>query len=136
MNSMRKAFAGVLSGMILLFGITGSADAAPVKAKSVCETGHRGQKAYDATCLKTGTFKNGAALWLSIPEGKKGREVPDNFDRRSLCKFAGRFGGTRAVARDASYDVAYDAYRNHTAVLNWSASVAVLDCTSMGYKIK
>lgn len=133
---MTKIIAAFVLGITMVVGIGGSATAAPVKAKSVCETGHRGQAAYDRKCLTTGTFKQAAALWLTIPAGTKGRESADAFNRRSLCKFAGRFGGTKAVAREAVTDVAYDRFRNHVTVINWSASVAVMDCKSMGYKIK
>ncbi|MER6605741.1 hypothetical protein ABT282_07450 [Streptomyces sp. NPDC000927] len=132
---MRKIFAGLAITTALILGVGGNAGATPVKVKSVCDTGHRGQPAYDAKCLKTGTFKSGALLWLSIPQGKKGSENPDNFDRRSLCKFAGRFGGIRVVAREAVADTAYDTYRNDGAVVKWATSVAALDCASMGYKI-
>lgn len=135
---MNKIITSVVLGMAMILGITtgGTASAAPVKAKSVCETGHRGQKAYDAQCLKTGTFKSGAALWLSIPAGKAKKENVNNFDRRSLCKFSGKFGGLKNTVREAVGDVAYDAYRNNGTVVKWSTSVAALDCASMGYKIK
>lgn len=133
---MRKIITSIVVGMAMILGITGSATAAPSKSKSVCDTGHRGQKAYDAKCLKTGKFKNGSNLWLSIDEGTAKRENVNNFDRRSLCKFSSRFGGIKATVREAVWDVAYDSYRNNGAVANWSVQVAKLDCASMGYKIK
>ncbi|MCP9209543.1 hypothetical protein [Streptomyces cucumeris] len=135
-ENIRKAFAGILAGLALLFApvMATEADAA-TKGKSVCDTGSRGQREYDRLCLKTGTFKDGAMLWLSVPAGKKGHEKRDAYNRRSQCKFAKEFGGITAVARDLSFDVAYDNFRNHATVLNWSAAVAKMDCRAMGYRV-
>lgn len=135
---MRKIITSVVLGMAMILGITtgGTASAAPVKAKSVCDTGFRGQKAYDAMCLKTGTFRSGVSLWFAIPAGKAGRENINDFNRRSLCKFSGKFGGILPTVREAIGDVAYDAYKNNDTVVKWAASVAKLECTAAGYKVK
>lgn len=130
----------LLSAIVaLLMAPSGMADASPaVKAaavKSVCDTGFRGQPEYDRKCLKTGTFKTAANLWLSIPAGNPAHIGREDFTRRSICKFPGEFG-TRAAVREALTDVTYDSIRNYRQSLNWSADVAVLDCKSMGYKIK
>lgn len=137
MINVKQAFAGIIAGMIVLFGASGGASAAPVtkSTPSVCKTGHRGMPAYDRACLRSGTFRDGAALWLNLPAGSKGHESREAFNRRSLCKYAHEFGGIRNVAREANNDVAYDRFSNYHTVLNWSASVAVLDCTSMGYRV-
>lgn len=135
---MRKIITTLVVGMAMILGITtgGTASAAPVKAKSVCETGHRGDKAYDAKCLKTGTFKSGVSLWFAIPAGKAGRENIDAFNRRSICKFSGKLGGIKNAVGEAVGDVAYDAFRNNGTVVKWAVSVAKLECAAAGYKIK
>lgn len=140
MNKISSAFAGILLTLFVAAGMVTDAGAAPADGtraavKSVCETGFRGQPAYDAKCLKTGTFKIAAMLWLSIPQGNAAHVGREDFTRRSICKFPGKFG-TRAAVREALTDVTYDSIRNYRQSLNWSASVAVLDCKAMGYKIK
>lgn len=132
MINVRNAFAGVLAGFVAMFALGGSADAAPaVKspgkavAKSICETGYRGQPAYDRRCLKTGTFRDGAMMWLET----------DRRDRREICKTAKRFGGILPAVRETFNDVAYDAYRNHKIVLMYAGLVAKIDCRSMGYRV-
>lgn len=137
MVNMRNAFAGLFAGLlILLVPVTAGAAAPKSSGKSVCETGHRGMPAYDRTCLKTGTFRVGAMMWLDLPAGSKGHESRDAFNRRSLCKYSGSFGGIRATVREVFNDVAYDNYRNYAHVLTSAGSVAALDCTALGYKIK
>lgn len=131
MINVRNAFAGVLAGLVAMFALSGSADAAPaVKpsgkvAKSICETGYRGQPAYDRKCLKTGTFRDGAMMWLET----------DRRDRREICKTAKRFGGILPAVRETFNDVAYDTYRNHKIVLMYAGLVAQIDCRSMGYRV-
>ena len=133
----RKPVLTILAGLAALFGFNPPADAATPRtaAASVCETGHRGQPAYDRKCLRSGTFKIAAMMWLSIPEGAKGRESDGAYNRRSVCKFAGRYGGTRTAVRELLTDVTYDSIRNWGQSLTWSADTAVIDCTSLGYKI-
>ncbi len=135
----QKPVLTILAGLLALFAVGTPADASPassVKAvKSVCETGYRGMPEYDRKCLKTGTFKTAATMWLSIPEGNPKHIGRQDFTRRSICKFPGA-DGTRAAVREALTDVTYDSIRNYRQSLNWSADVAVLDCKSMGYKIK
>lgn len=140
MNKHANRVSVLLAGIIaLLMAPSGMADATPAAAvkaaKSVCETGYRGMPEYDRKCLKTGTFKMAANLWLSIPAGDPKHVGREDFTRRSICKFPGTFG-TRAAVREALTDVTYDSIRNYRQSLNWSADVAVLDCKSMGYKIK
>jgi hypothetical protein len=134
-NTIRTSVAGVLAGMVMLFGITGSAEAALVlkgkAAKSVCETGYRGQKSYDAKCLKTGTVMDGVNLWFKI-EGKSVSKA----DRKAFCRDATSTGHTRAGIIDGLFDVAYDNYRNHKAMLSIAGTVGVWDCQALGVKIK
>lgn len=136
----RKPVLTIVAGFLALFAFNSPADAAPVgtavkAARSICETGYRGQPEYDRKCLKTGTFKTAANLWLGIPAGNAAHVGREDFTRRSICKFPGA-DGTRAAVREALTDVTYDSVRNYRQSLTWSAQVAVLDCASMGYKIK
>lgn len=139
-NKVRSSvLASFFAGLIALLMAPTNADAAPAAARpavtSVCQTGHRGMPEYDRKCLRTGTFKDGAMLWLSTPEGRKGRESRDMSDRRSICKYARTLGGIRPTVREIFNDVAYDSYRNHTTVLTWATLVAQTDCRSMGYRV-
>jgi len=133
---MRAAFAGILAGLVALFSLNGSAEAAPsVKrpaVKSVCETGSRGQKAYDAKCLKTGTVMDGVNLWFRYIDGG----AVSKADRKAFCKDATSTGHTRAGIIDGLFDVAYDSYRNHKFVLSIAGTVGVWDCQALGVKIK
>lgn len=133
---MRAAFAGILAGLVALFSLGGSAEAAPsVKrpaVKSVCETGSRGQKAYDAKCLKTGTVLDGVNLWFRYIDGG----AVSKADRKAFCKDATSTGHTRAGIIDGLFDVAYDNYRNHNRMLSIAGTVGVWDCQALGVKIK
>lgn len=133
---MRAAFAGILAGLVALFSLGGSAEAAPsVKrpaVKSVCETGSRGQKAYDAKCLKTGTVLDGVNLWFRYIDGG----AVSKADRKAFCKDATSTGHTRAGIIDGLFDVAYDNYRNHNRMLSIAGTVGVWDCAALGVKIK
>lgn len=132
-NKVSSAFVGILVTLFVAAGMVPDAGAAP--AASVCETGFRGQPAYDAKCLRTGTFKTAALMWLDVPAGNAAHVGREDFTRRSICKFPGKFG-TRAAVVEALTDVTYDSIRNYRQSLRWSADTAVLDCKSMGYKIK
>lgn len=134
---MRAAFAGILAGFIALFSLGGSAEAAPADGKrpavrSVCETGSRGDKAYDAKCLKTGTILDGVNLWFRYIDGG----AVSKADRKAFCKDATSTGNTRAGIIDGLFDVAYDNYRNHKLMLSVAGTVGVMDCKQLGVKIK
>lgn len=137
---MRKPITTILAGLIALFAFTPSADASPSvpasgkrpAVRSVCETGFRGQPAYDAKCLRTGTVLDGVNLWFRGADGK----VIKAADRRAFCRDANSAKTTRAGIIDGLFDVAYDRYRNHKHVLNVAATVGVLDCAELGVKIK
>ena len=130
MNNGKRVLT-ILSGLLALFAPMGAADAAPAvkssgkAAKSICETGYRGQPAYDRKCLKTGTFRDGAMLWLDT----------DRRERREICKTAKRYGGILPAVRETFNDVAYDSYRNHEIVLTYAGLVAKIDCRSLGYRV-
>lgn len=124
-----KRIATVLAGFLALFAFNAPADAAPARTSasvaSVCETGYRGMPEYDAKCLRNGTFKSGALLWLD--------NGTDN--RKFACRSAVRVG-IRSAVRELVFDVAYDNYRNHTTVIKYATVVAKAECTALGYKIK
>lgn len=136
MISMRIAFAGVLAGVIGLFGIAPAADAGTSgkrpAVRSVCETGSRGDKAYDAKCLRNGTTMDGVNLWFRYLGGG----AVSRADRKAFCKDATSTGHTYAGIVDGLFDVAYDNYRNHTAMLKIAGTIGVIDCKSLGIKIK
>lgn len=136
MIMVKRMFAGILAALVL-FVVPTSAGAA-VRAgggKSVCETGSRGDKAYDKYCLTTGTVWDAARFWFTTPEGRKGRERDDYDTRRSVCKFAGRHGGLRGTVSEMVNDMYYDTYRNNKQMTGWTVSAARQDCKRMGYKV-
>lgn len=132
MINIRGAFAGVLAALLMLLGISGTAQAADKRpaVRSVCETGFRGQPAYDKKCLTHGTPRDGAALWLRDGDGNRVSKA----ERRSMCRDARNVGGIRPAVRDWFFDVAYDNYRNHAAVLRYAGTAAYLDCRALGVR--
>lgn len=129
-----KITGGMAFAMItaLTFGL--HAQTAEAGGRSVCETGFRGQPAYDRECLTIGVVGDAGALWYGTPKGSKGAERDDATNRRSICKYAGRHGGIKRAATELVTDMSYDAYRNHKAVNSWVVSMALVDCRAMGYK--
>lgn len=115
-------------------GTTAPADAAPRKltaaeVKRVCETRGRGDADYRRYCMRVGTAADGVAMWFGIPLGKVARE--GDYNRRSLCRYAGQYGGVRAMAREAVFDMAYDRFHNHERVIRVTQRVAVWDCARL-----
>lgn len=132
---MRKIITVVVMVLAMLAGAGAVASAATrptgAEVKRICETRGRGDADYRRYCMRYGTVLDGARMWLSIPLGVKGRESREAYDRRSLCKFAGEFGGVRAVAREAVFDMAYDRFLNHESVIRGTQRVAVWDCARL-----
>jgi hypothetical protein len=140
MISIRRAFAGIGAGLItLLTATTPSAQAAPTPTHplmaSVCDTGYRGQPAYDHACLTHGTPKDAARLWNAVPEGKRGQEHDDYTTQRGICRYAHRHGGIMTATRELTGDVTYDTYRNNEQVNRWAGQDATLTCAQLGYRI-
>ncbi len=115
----------LLAGMLLTFGLPGSAEAAP----PVCATGYRGMPEYDRLCLRTGTVRDGIELWFRIDGYPVSRA-----DRRAGCAEAASTGDVREGIRDGLYDVAYDHFRNHRAVLRVTVMVGAAECARFGFK--
>lgn len=140
---IKSVKAAVCAGVAVVLAVL-TAGAAPALSttahhaashRSVCDTGQRGQKAYDRLCLHTGTVGDAAWLWYSTPEGHKGHVHDDYMTRRSICTYAPRHGGVKAAAVELVTDMTYDSYRNNKAVNAWVASVAVTNCREMGYRV-
>lgn len=130
-------WAGITAGMWALFAPNADA-VTPRHATvnpSICETGYRGDPAYDRACLTTGVVGDAGALWYSTPKGVKGKEVDDAMNRRSICKYAYRHGGIKRAATELVTDLTYDAYTNHKQVNAWVVSNARVDCKTMGYRV-
>lgn len=138
MNKIRKSIALALAVLALMLGTAGSAGARPAgpavakSVKSVCETGSRGQKLYDRLCLRTGTAADGINLWYRDYDGR----MISPADRRAFCRDATSTGNTYRGIYDGLYDVAYDSFRNHRSVLRVTALVGVMDCRTLGVRVK
>lgn len=138
MNKIRKALALTLATLALMLGTAGSAGARPAgpavvkSVKSVCETGNRGQAAYNRLCLRTGTAADGVNLWYRDFDGRRISAA----DRREFCRYATETGNTYRGIFDGLYDVAYDSFRNHRSVLRVAALVGVEDCRTLGVRVK
>lgn len=132
---LKVAFGGISAGMVALFFATTPAASFPSAqhGKSVCETGYRGQKLYDALCLRHGTPGDAAKLWFDTPEGKPGHLRDDFTTRRAICAYADRHGGVRAQGKELVNDMAYDTYTNYKQVIRWVQDTAQGDCLRMGY---
>ena len=136
---MRKAFAGILAGIIALFAFNGSADAVPTVGKrpavqSICETGYRGMPEYDRKCLTRGTMADGRRMWFTGGGTSKGDRAMSVKARKAQCRDARDTGNMRAGIRDMFTDVAYDHFRNYRTVLTWTAAFGMTDCKRLGIK--
>lgn len=136
MNHDYRRFTGVTAVLFAVFALLGAPSSeAAERPASICETGFRGQPAYDRECLTRGTVGDAGALWYSTPKGKKGSERDDMSTRRSVCKYAHRHGGIKRTATELVTDLTYDSYRNHKQVNGWVVSMARVDCAAMGYRV-
>lgn len=138
----KRAYTGITAlffGVIGLLMASSSAEAGEthraIVNPSICDTGFRGDPAYDRACLTKGVVGDAGALWYSTPKGIKGEEVDDAMNRRSICKYAYRHGGIKRAATELVTDLTYDAYVNHKQVDAWVVSNARVDCKAMGYRV-
>lgn len=120
MNTFRTAFAGILTGLaVLLTTLTPSAQAAPEHVvASVCETGFRGQPAYDRMCLVTGHYDDARRKW---------RNGYTKAERTAQCRTALRVG-MPAVVRETRGDVISDTYRNDRAMIRLTTMAGAREC--------
>lgn len=131
----------VIAWVILLTAPIADADATPPRTQrvtinpSICDTGFRGDPAYDRACLRKGVVGDAGALWYGIPRGRKGHESDDFADRRSICAYAPRYGGIKTMVTELITDMTYDSFTNNAAVDRWAVSMARVDCTAMGYRV-
>lgn len=142
MINIRRAFAGIGAGLLtLLLTNTPSAQATTTATTTmattatICDTGYRGQPAYDQHCLTTGTPADASDLWRSVEEGRKGHEHDDYMTQRGICKYANRHGGIMNAARELVGDMSYDNYKNNEQVNRWTGQDATLTCAQLGYRI-
>jgi hypothetical protein len=141
MGKVRMLVAGflvILCGMVPGVAVAQSAPVAAraaQPAKNVCETAGRESAAYRRACMTPGTVLDAARLWYSVPVGVKGRESQGLADRRSVCRYAGEFGGIRPAVRERFFDMAYDSFLRHEAVLRSAGEFARHDCRAMGYRV-
>lgn len=120
---IRRAFAGIGTGLALLFAPT-TADAAAPRT-SVCDTGFRGQPAYDHQCLTRGSQAEAAVQWYTT--------YPTS-DRRAQCRLAWRTGDMVTVVTETRGDMIRDTYTNDRQVIRWAARMGVTECVAMGFK--
>lgn len=131
----KRTYTGITAIVFGVFALLTATSSANANQPSICETGYRGDPAYDRACLTTGVVGDAGALWYSTPKGTKGKEVDDAMNRRSICKYAYRHGGIKRAATELVTDLTYDAYTNHKQVNAWVVSNARVDCKTMGYRV-
>lgn len=143
MNRFKMFVAALLAAFLMVVGGTaltaGAAVKPPSKAqiKKICNTKGRDNALYWRYCMTDGTVQDAAHIWYAwTPNGVKGKEQRDGWDKRSLCKFAVKeYGSIEASVHEAWFDPAYDNYRRHEFVLTWVGRFAKNDCLSMGYRV-
>lgn len=119
MSMIRTMFAGMLAGLIALFTFTPGAEATPkALTASVCETGFRGQPAYDRMCLTRGDYFDAMRMW----ENGYSRA-----ERKAQCRTALRVG-MPAVVRETRGDVLFDTYRNYRGMIRLTAWAGAAEC--------
>jgi hypothetical protein len=135
MISIGRAFAGITLGMITLFtattpGAQASTPTAHHPVASVCDTGYRGQPAYDRACLSTATMASSVATWYAGTDSAHPL-TPDQ--RRALCRQAKRHG-MASVVHETYGDVLYDTYANNRQAERWTTAVGRGECWALGYR--
>lgn len=124
MTGIRRAFTGIGAGLALLFTPTTAADAtpAPTARVTVCETGFRGQPAYDRACLITGNYRHAQREW------RTGYTLAE---RKQQCRTALRTG-MPALVTETRGDVIGDRYRNNHAMVTLTAWAGAAECYRIG----
>lgn len=123
-KKMTAALAGIGTGLVLLF--TPSASAQPTEsAHSVCDTGIRGQAAYDRECLVRGNVGDAGVAWyVGYTDAQ----------RKADCRAAQRVG-MLTVVRETRGDVLGDNFRNAGQVVRWTAQLGSANCEAWGYRL-
>lgn len=103
--------------------------------KKICATKGRDNALFWRYCMTDGTTEDAAREWYLVPVGTKGKETRDGWNRRSVCKFVGEYGGIRPAVHELWFDVAFDSYRKNTYVLDQITRFATHDCRAMGYRV-
>lgn len=122
----------VLMGAAALLGVVGALVLAPSAGAhgtgvvSVCDTGFRGQPAYDRLCLATGKQSDAGVAWYVGYSDSQ---------RKADCRSVKRLGGMRNVVKETRGDVLYDSFRNHKDMIRWTADMGAANCKAWGYKV-
>lgn len=114
--TVRKVVASVALSVAFVAGPSVTVAEAKPKPSSVCETGSRGDKEYDRRCLRVGRPVDGFRLWRSLWVSLSPAE------RREVCTIP---------VREVLFDMAFDQYRNHNAVIRWAQPVAKAYCATV-----
>ncbi len=119
-HMIRRALTGVTLTALLTAAFNLPADAAPAPQArtSVCETGFRGQPAYDRACLVTGTYRDAQREW------KRGYTPAQ---RKQQCRTA-LHTGMPALVTETRGDVIGDRYRNDRRMRQLTARAGAVEC--------
>ena len=128
MISIRRAFAGIGTGLALLLAFNPPADATPDTATrtavtDICTTGFRGQPDYDRHCLLTGHPADAEHVWKHAGYTRT--------ERTAQCRTALRLG-MPTVVRETRGDIITDTYRNTKAMSRWVAEAGARECFRIG----
>lgn len=125
LKNIRRALSGISLATILTLAFNPPADAAtaPTARTSVCETGFRGQPAYDRACLVTGTYRDAVREW---------KRPYSRAERKQQCRTALRTG-MASVVTETRGDMITDRYRNDDAMKRAVAWVGVRECFRIGH---
>lgn len=126
LKKMLAAFAGVGAGLALLMAPTVSAAPTAGKVVTICETGFRGDPAYDRACTAVGTQADAGVAWYVGYTDSQ---------RKADCRSAKRLGGMVNVVRETRGDVLYDNFRNHKQMIKWTADMGAANCRAWGYRV-
>jgi hypothetical protein len=126
MNLMgiRRAFTGIGAALVVLFAPSTAADAAPAPTHrpSICDTGFRGQPAYDRACLTVGDYTDAKREW---------RTGYTPAQRKAQCRTALRTSMPSLVTETRG-DVIFDRYRNRRAMITLTAWAGAAECYRIG----
>lgn len=124
LKNIRRALSGISLATILTLAFNPPADAAPepVSRTSVCDTGFRGQPAYDRACLITGNYRHAQREW------RTGYTLAE---RKKQCRTALRTG-MPALVTETRGDVIGDRYRNNHAMVTLTAWAGAAECYRIG----
>lgn len=121
LKNIRRALSGISLATLLALapGIPADAATEPTARTSVCQTGFRGQPAYDRACLITGNYFDAQHVWAHSGYNRA--------ERKAQCRTALRTG-MRTVVIETRGDVISDHYRNDRAMIRLVAWAGADEC--------